>query len=127
MARIKKTDGVLDGWQVSWSQTHFFGSGTSQRSRVIEDYEQALTFKRLVEEQGDRYPDVALLARHELEKHAERINPSILLGIQKELKNSDLSDREKLSLIEEYLHALTNPNAFLKQTGLIYIKDEASD
>ncbi len=97
MARMQQTKNtVIPSWKVSWFD------GDMSRSKAIQDRDQAIKFKELVEDAGDQMPPISVLSKHGLTRYADWVNPEVFVGLR-DLLNSAQSDEEAVTMLR---HAL---------------------
>lgn len=87
MARIQQTKNTyVQSWKVSWN------GGEMSRSKAIEDHDDALKFKQLVEDEGELMPPIAVLAEEGLLKYADWVSPGFLIEMRKIIEVSANND-----------------------------------
>lgn len=100
MARIQQTKNtVIPTWKVSWRDVEM------SRSKAIEDYDQALKFKSLVEEAGEHMPTLAVLDEHGLIKYGDWIHPGVPVALLKML-GACSSDKEAVQRVRQMLEIM---------------------
>lgn len=96
MARIKQTK---HSWTVSWDDLE------RPRSKAIEDYDDALKFKALVEEAGEQMPTIAVLDQNGLIQYGDWIHPGVPLTMLK-LMDAAEDDVRAFKQVRELLRTI---------------------
>lgn len=98
--RIQQTKNtVIKTWKVSWHD------GEMSRSKAIENYDDALKFKQLVEEAGEIMPAIRVLDENGLLQYADWVHPGVFIQMEKMLDVAE-DDQEAVSEVRKVLRLL---------------------
>lgn len=88
--------------RVEWTELDRFGKRHS-RSRQLDKQKQALTFKRLVEENNERFPSYVTLREHGLLKFGYDIEPEYVLDLRDWVFSDEADDDEKIEVLKSLM------------------------
>jgi hypothetical protein len=96
--RIQQTNNTaIKAWKVSWHD------GQMSRSKAIRDHDDALTFKRLVEDAGEVMPAIRALDENGLLQYADWVSPAVFIQLEKILDVAK-DDQEAVRAVRNVLH-----------------------
>lgn len=88
--------------RVEWNEFDRSGKRHS-RSKQLDKKKQALTFKRLVEENDEKFPSYVTLREHGLVKFGYEIDPEYVLDLRDWVYSELADDDEKIAVLKSLL------------------------